>query len=90
MNIIYACGTVHCRKTRIPCGNQLVICGQYAVRGKLVHSSIFCLFVAGVHSKVMKNLVSKGSSEHKFCVTFIASQGTKFIFSPHILPQSFR
>jgi hypothetical protein len=21
-------GTMHCRKTRIPCGDQLVICGQ--------------------------------------------------------------
>jgi hypothetical protein len=28
-NITSARGTVHCRKTRIPYGNQLVICGQY-------------------------------------------------------------
>jgi hypothetical protein len=28
-NITFARGTVHCRKTRIPCGDQLVICGQY-------------------------------------------------------------
>jgi hypothetical protein len=28
-NITSARGTVHCRKTRIPCGDQLVICRQY-------------------------------------------------------------
>jgi hypothetical protein len=28
-NITSARGTLHCRKTRIPCGDQLVICGQY-------------------------------------------------------------
>jgi hypothetical protein len=28
-NITSARGTVHCRKTRIPCGEQLVICGLY-------------------------------------------------------------
>jgi hypothetical protein len=28
-NITSASGTVHCHKTRIPCENQLVICGQY-------------------------------------------------------------
>jgi hypothetical protein len=27
MNITSARGTLHCRKTRIPCGDQLVICG---------------------------------------------------------------
>jgi hypothetical protein len=28
-NITSARGTLHCRKTRIPCRDQLVICGQY-------------------------------------------------------------
>jgi hypothetical protein len=28
-NITSAQGAVHCRKTRIPCGDQLVVCGQY-------------------------------------------------------------
>jgi hypothetical protein len=28
-NITSAGGTLHCRKTRIPCRHQLVICGQY-------------------------------------------------------------
>jgi hypothetical protein len=28
-NITSARGTLHCRKTRIPCGDQLVICGLY-------------------------------------------------------------
>jgi hypothetical protein len=28
-NVTSARGTLHCRKTRIPCGDQLVICGQY-------------------------------------------------------------
>jgi hypothetical protein len=28
-NITFARGTLHCRKTRIPCGDQLVICGLY-------------------------------------------------------------
>jgi hypothetical protein len=28
-NITSARGTVHCHKTHIPCGDQLVICGQY-------------------------------------------------------------
>jgi hypothetical protein len=28
-NITSARGTLHCRKTRIPCGVKLVICGQY-------------------------------------------------------------
>jgi hypothetical protein len=27
--ITYARGTLHCRKTRFPCGDQLVICGLY-------------------------------------------------------------
>jgi hypothetical protein len=31
-NITPARGTVHCRKTRIPSGDQLVMCGQYVVR----------------------------------------------------------
>jgi hypothetical protein len=30
MNITSAPGTLHCRKTRIPCGDKLVICGQYS------------------------------------------------------------
>jgi hypothetical protein len=30
-NITSARGTVHCRKTHIPCGDQLVICGLYVV-----------------------------------------------------------
>jgi hypothetical protein len=29
MNITPACGTLHCRKIRIPCGDQLMICGRY-------------------------------------------------------------
>jgi hypothetical protein len=29
MNITSARGTLHCRKIRIPCGDQLVICGLY-------------------------------------------------------------
>jgi hypothetical protein len=29
LNITTARGTLHCRKTRIPFGDQLVICGQY-------------------------------------------------------------
>jgi hypothetical protein len=29
-NITSARGTVHCHKTRIPCGDQLVVCGRYA------------------------------------------------------------
>jgi hypothetical protein len=29
-NITSARGTVHCRKTRIPCGDQLMICGLYS------------------------------------------------------------
>jgi hypothetical protein len=28
-NITSACGTLRCRKTRIPCGDQLVMCGHY-------------------------------------------------------------
>jgi hypothetical protein len=28
-NITSARGTLHCRKTGIPCGDQLVICGLY-------------------------------------------------------------
>jgi hypothetical protein len=28
-NITSTPGTLHCRKTRIPCGDQLLICGQY-------------------------------------------------------------
>jgi hypothetical protein len=28
-NITSARGTLHCRKTRIPCGDQLVNCGLY-------------------------------------------------------------
>jgi hypothetical protein len=28
-NISSAHGTLHCRKTRVPCGDQLVVCGQY-------------------------------------------------------------
>jgi hypothetical protein len=32
MNISSARGTSHCRKIRIPCGDQLVICGLYVVR----------------------------------------------------------
>jgi hypothetical protein len=28
-NITSALGTLHCRKTRIPCGDQLMIYGQY-------------------------------------------------------------
>jgi hypothetical protein len=31
-NITSARGTLHCRKTRIPCGDQLMICGLYTVR----------------------------------------------------------
>jgi hypothetical protein len=30
-NSTSAHGTLHYRKTRIPCGNQLVICGQYKI-----------------------------------------------------------
>jgi hypothetical protein len=30
-NITFARGTVHCRKTRIPCGDQLMICDQSVV-----------------------------------------------------------
>jgi hypothetical protein len=30
-NITSASGTVHCRKTRIPCGDHLAICGRYDV-----------------------------------------------------------
>jgi hypothetical protein len=30
-NITSDRGTLHCRKTRIPCGDQLVICGLYSV-----------------------------------------------------------
>jgi hypothetical protein len=33
-NITSARGTVHCRKTRIPCGNKLVICGQHRKRAQ--------------------------------------------------------
>jgi hypothetical protein len=31
-NTTSARGTVHCRKKRIPCGDQLVICGLYKMR----------------------------------------------------------
>jgi hypothetical protein len=30
-NITFVRGTLHCRKTRIPCGDQIVICGLYTV-----------------------------------------------------------
>jgi hypothetical protein len=33
-NITPARGTLHCRKTRIPCRDQLVICGLYIFRIK--------------------------------------------------------
>jgi hypothetical protein len=37
-NITSARGTVHCRKTRISCGDRLVICGLYPV-GAAVQTS---------------------------------------------------
>jgi hypothetical protein len=36
-NITSARGTLHCRKTRIPCGDQLVICGLYVCQHKSTH-----------------------------------------------------
>jgi hypothetical protein len=30
-NITCACGTLQCRKTRIPCRDKLVICGLYTL-----------------------------------------------------------
>jgi hypothetical protein len=32
MKIICASGTLHCRKTHIPCGDQLEICALYVIR----------------------------------------------------------
>jgi hypothetical protein len=37
-NITSARGTLHCRKTRILCGDQLVVCGLYFYLLKLVVS----------------------------------------------------
>jgi hypothetical protein len=37
-NITSARGTVHCRKIRIPCGDQLVICGLYALLICCIHA----------------------------------------------------
>jgi hypothetical protein len=39
-NITPARGTLHCRKTRIPCGNQLVICGLKSRRRPTFHRCI--------------------------------------------------
>jgi len=39
-NITSARGTLHCRKTRIPCGNQLVICGLKSRRRPTFHRCI--------------------------------------------------
>jgi hypothetical protein len=42
MNITSARGTLHCRKTRIPCGNQLVICAVSSST-TVVTSEVFSL-----------------------------------------------
>jgi hypothetical protein len=39
-NITSAVGTVHCRKTRIPCGDQLVICELHLLCDALDISSV--------------------------------------------------
>jgi hypothetical protein len=35
-NITFARGTLHCSKTHIPCGDQLVICGLYLLYSLIV------------------------------------------------------
>jgi hypothetical protein len=39
-NITSARRTLHCRKTRIPCGDQLVICGLYSLLPNRAHINI--------------------------------------------------
>jgi hypothetical protein len=41
-NIISSRGTLHCRKTRIPFGDQLVICGLY-IQAKIKNAFILCI-----------------------------------------------
>jgi hypothetical protein len=36
-NITSARGTLHCRETRIPCGDQLVVCGLYALLPRVLN-----------------------------------------------------
>jgi hypothetical protein len=47
-NITYARGSLHCRKTRIPYGDQLGICGEYGFSQEQ-HMSLTIVVVGSVH-----------------------------------------
>jgi hypothetical protein len=58
-NITSARGTLHCRKTRIPCRDELLICGQYTSDSRYarytVHSDICAHWNTRATALIFKN-----------------------------------
>jgi hypothetical protein len=73
MDVTSTHGTFHCRKTHIPCGDQLMICGLYA-QGN---------FVTGIVSRQNKFVcpIKRLSETERYNLLIVASVGVTVFLS---------
>jgi hypothetical protein len=59
MDITYARRNMHCHKIRIPCGDQLVICGQYTCKENCTNALCSFLFSRYSLFGILMNLLQR-------------------------------